>query len=138
MNCKSCDSYNIFLNNYENANFDDSHKILLQQTQCIQSQLQCVTNNIYTTTHNEDNDKFITSTQLNTDSMNMYLTDYYYVMIKGILYFVILALFIYFYGISNLLENIKMTTSSVKDKAIQIKDTVKENTFVKNAMKIKE
>ena len=138
--CIPCTPYNQFLSEYNNENdVNKSQQILFSQSKCIQAQLKCVTENINVSLQNENkgNDKVITAIQSNNDSMSMYRTDYFYVIIKGIIYFIILALFIYFYGIYNLLENIKITAitvqnnvikvkDSIKNKAIEVKDTVKD------------
>lgn len=68
------------------------------------------------------NDQLTTATQLNNDTMKLYMNDYYYIVTKGIIYFIILGLFIYFFGISNLIEGIKTTGTVLKDKAVIMKD----------------
>lgn len=82
-----------------------------------------------------ENDSLITAEQSNKDTMNLYTNDYYYVIGKGVIYLIILGLFIYFFGISNLMNGIKVTSSvlkekaiNIKDKAIEIKDNIKTAT----------
>lgn len=70
------------------------------------------------------NDTLISAEQINKDTMNLYKNDYYYVMTKGIVYLLIMGIFIYFFGISNLINGIKTTGEVVKNKANVIKDTV--------------
>jgi hypothetical protein len=133
--CIPCTPYNEFLSEYNNeADVNKSQQILITQSKCIQEQLKCVTKNINSSLENENkgNDQIITALQLNNDSMTMYTTDYFYVIIKGILYFIILGLFIYFYGIYNLLENIKTTAVTVKDTAIKVKDSIKNKVAMKD------
>ena len=78
------------------------------------------------------NDNLISAEQINQDTINLYRNDYYYVISKGIVYLIILGGFIYFFGISNLINGIKTTGNVVKDKAIMIKDkVVKINDAVK-------
>ena len=72
------------------------------------------------------NDEKTTADQLNKDTMNLYMTDYYYIIIKGILYFITLGIFIYFFGIYNLIDGIKTTGDVLKDKALVIKDKALE------------
>lgn len=137
--CNSCTPYSEFLSEYNNeTDVNKSQEILFSQSKCIQAQLKCVTENINVSLQNENkgNDKVITAIQLNNDSMSMYRTDYFYVIIKGIIYFIILALFIYFYGIYNLLENIKTTAVTVKDTAIKVKDTIKNKVNDVNDVKV--
>ena len=136
MDCPyNCDSYDIFYSKFNESkqNTQELHSILVKQAKCIQTQLGCLSNNINNISENESNDKLKTATQLNNDSMNMYTTDYFYIIVKGIIYFIILASFIYFYGIYNLLENIKTTASTVSEKAIKVKDAIKNK-----AIQIKE
>lgn len=82
-------------------------------------------------TENQNNN-LISAEQMNEDTINLYRNDYYYVISKGIVYLIILGGFIYFFGISNLINGIKTTGTLVKDKAIMIKDkVVKLNNAVK-------
>ena len=76
--------------------------------------------------YQQDNTLLNSSIEINKDSMNMYLMDYYYVIIKGIVYLLSLAIFIYFFGINNLIEGIKITSTVIKDKAVVIKDKAVE------------
>lgn len=85
--------------------------------------------NQYTTNH----DSLLTAQQTNTETMQLYTNDFYYVLIKGILYFIIMALFIYFFGISNLINGIKTTGTVLKDKAVIMKDKAVE---IKDKIKV--
>lgn len=76
--------------------------------------------------HETDNTLLNSSIEINNDSMNMYLIDYYYVITKGIVYLLSLTIFIYFFGINNLIEAIKVTGTVIKDKAVVIKDKAVE------------
>lgn len=93
-------------------------------SQCLLPKIDYVSNdikkymNFYTTQH----DSLLTAEQTNIDTMKLYNNDYYYVMIKGIIYFIIMSIFIYYFGISNLIQGIKTTGIVLKDKAIQVKD----------------
>lgn len=78
-------------------------------------------NNFSNDKHNID-----TMNEINNNTMYIYLNDYYYIIIKAILYTLILILFIYFYGIRTLIENIKVSASIVKSKGIKLKDNIKE------------
>jgi hypothetical protein len=146
-NCNNfnCRPYNDFIKNYTNLmNADvkngtdtgDADRLLRAQSECIKAQLNCVSDNLnklidFEKNVNKDIDLV---NQLNEDSMNMYSKDYYYIVIKGILYFIILALFIYFYGIFNLIQNIKTTAITVKDTAIKVKDSIK-NKVIEDTVK---
>ena len=68
------------------------------------------------------NDNLSTAEQANSETMNMYMKDYYYVVSKGILYLIVMGCFIYFFGINNLVEGIKTTGEVIKDKAVVMKD----------------
>lgn len=68
------------------------------------------------------NDEIITAEQVNNDTMDLYINDYYYIIIKSILYLIILGGFIYLFGINNLIERIKITSTVVKDKTINVKN----------------
>lgn len=92
--------------------------------QCVLPRLNNVKEDIskYMNHHTSQNDKLIHAEQTNIDTIQLYNKDYYYVMIKGIIYFIIMGCFIYFFGISNLIEGVKTTGSVLKDKAVIIKD----------------
>ena len=75
-------------------------------------------------TNQSKNDTLISAEQINDDTMKMYINDYYYVMTKGIVYLLVMGSFIYFFGISNLINGIKTTGEVVKNKVNVIKDTV--------------
>jgi hypothetical protein len=85
--------------------------------------------NIYTiNTKNYEN-----VSELNNSSMNLYINDYWYIIVKAIVYSIVLVVFVYFYGIRNLIEHIKTSattitekTLSVKDKLVEMKDKVVE------------
>jgi len=104
-------------------------------TQCILPKLNYVTEDIskYMNQYTNENDRLINAQQTNTDTMKLYNNDYYYVMIKGIIYFIIMGCFIYFFGISNLIQGIKTTGSVLKDKAVIMKDKAIE---IKDQVKI--
>jgi hypothetical protein len=72
------------------------------------------------------NNKLITAEQANIETMNLYMTDYYYIISKGILYLIVMGCFIYFFGINNLIEGIKTSSVVIKDKAVQLKDKAVE------------
>ena len=72
------------------------------------------------------NDNLSTAEQANTETMKLYMKDYYYVVSKGILYLIVMGCFIYFFGINNLVEGIKTTGEVIKDKAVVIKDKAVE------------
>jgi len=93
-------------------------------TQCVLPRLSNVTDDIkkYMNQYNSQNDRLLNAEQTNIDTMQLYNKDYYYVMIKGIIYFIIMGCFIYFFGISNLIEGVKTTGGILKDKAVIIKD----------------
>ena len=73
--------------------------------------------------YQDNRDLLISSTEINNDTMKMYINDYYYIITKGIIYSITLIIFIYFFGIKNLIERIKVTGTVIKDKAVMIKDT---------------
>jgi hypothetical protein len=93
-------------------------------TQCVLPKLDNVTQDIskYMNQYTNENDRLANAQQTNIDTMKLYNNDYYYVMIKGIVYFIIMGCFVYFFGISNLIQGIKTTGGVLKDKAIIIKD----------------
>lgn len=72
------------------------------------------------------NDNLSTAEEANSETMNLYMKDYYYVLSKGVLYLIVMGCFIYFFGINNLVEGIKTTGEVIKDKAVIIKDKAVE------------
>lgn len=72
------------------------------------------------------NDNLNTAEEANNETMKMYMKDYYYIILKGILYLIVMGCFIYFFGINNLVEGIKTTGEVIKDKAVVIKDKAVE------------
>ena len=101
-----CSSQNIDCNAPFNPNFTNHYctevqakeyvkaynsKCLLPRLDFVQKDLNKIINQSVT------NDQLTTATQLNNDTMKMYMNDYYYILIKGIIYFIILGLFIYFF-----------------------------------------
>jgi len=68
------------------------------------------------------NNNLDTAQQANIETMNLYMKDYYYVILKGIIYLAVMGCFIYFFGINNLIQGIKTTGEVIKDKAIVMKD----------------
>ena len=96
--------------------------------ECLVPKLDFVSNDIkkYMNQYTSQSDSLLNAQQTNIDTMKLYTNDYYYVMIKGIIYFVIMGFFIYFFGISNLIEGVKTTGGVLKDKAVIIKDKVIE------------
>jgi hypothetical protein len=103
--------------------------------QCLLPKIDYVSDDIqkYMNQYTSQTNSLLNAQQTNIDTMNLYTTDYYYVMIKGIIYFIAIAIFIYFFGISNLINGIKTTGSVIKNKAITIKDKAIE---IKDQIKI--
>ena len=103
--------------------------------QCLLPKIDYVSDDIekYMNQYTSQTNSLLNAQQTNIDTMNLYKTDYYYVMIKGIIYFVAIAIFIYFFGISNLINGIKTTGTVIKNKAITIKDKAIE---IKDKIKI--
>lgn len=130
-NNNNCSSENIDCNAPFNPNFtnnycseiDAKNYVKTYNSKCLLPKLDFVQNDMNKLINQSvTNDQLITATQLNDDTMKMYMNDYYYIIIKGIVYFIILGLFIYFFGISNLIEGVKTTGTVLKDKAIVMKD----------------
>jgi hypothetical protein len=82
--------------------------------------------NTFMNKYQEENNDLITSEETNIDTMKMYANDYYYVIIKAILYVIVLGIFIYFFGISNLIQGTKTAGIVIKDKVVEIKDKAVE------------
>lgn len=76
--------------------------------------------------YKNENDNLITAEQVNNDTMNLYMNDYYYLMFKAIIYLIVLGVFIYFFGIGNLINGINTTAVVIKDKAAIVKDKAVE------------
>jgi hypothetical protein len=96
-------------------------------SKCLQPRLEAVQDDInMLINQSATNDEKTTADQLNKDTMQLYMTDYYYIIIKGILYFVTLGIFIYFFGMYNLINGIKITGDVLKDKALIVKDKALE------------
>jgi hypothetical protein len=93
-------------------------------TQCLLPKLDHVSSDIkkYMNQYTSQKDSLLNAQQTNIDTMKLYNNDYYYVLIKGIIYFIIMGFFIYFFGISNLIEGVKTTGAVLKDKAVVVKD----------------
>lgn len=72
------------------------------------------------------NDNLNTAEEANSETMKLYMKDYYYIISKGILYLIVMGCFIFFFGINNLVEGIKTTGEVIKDKAVIIKDKAVE------------
>jgi len=105
-------------------------------TQCLLPKLDHVSDDIkkYMNQYTIQKDSLLNAQQTNIDTMKLYNNDYYYVMIKGIIYFIIMCVFIYFFGISNLIQGIKTTGAVLKDKAVVVKDkAIQLKDQVKNA-----
>jgi DNA integrity scanning protein DisA with diadenylate cyclase activity len=92
--------------------------------QCLLPKIDYVSDDIkkYMNQYTTETDSLITAEQSNRDTMNLYKNDYYYVMIKGVIYFIIIVIFIYLFGINNLMNGIKTTGGILKDKAVVMKD----------------
>lgn len=96
--------------------------------ECLLPKLDYVSNDIkkYMNQYTSETDRLLNAQQTNIDTMQLYNNDYYYVMIKGIIYFIIMGCFVYFFGISNLIQDIKTTGGVLKDKAVIMKDKALE------------
>ncbi len=103
-------------------------------TQCLLPKIDYVSDDIakYMNQYTSQTGTLLNAQQTNIDTMKLYKTDYYYVITKGVIYFVTIVIFIYFFGISNLINGIKTTgalmkdkANTLKDKAIQMKDQIK-------------
>jgi hypothetical protein len=130
-----CSTDNIDCNSPFNPNFTNAYCTAIQaknyvrayNNQCVVPKLQDVQDDMNKLINQTaTNDDLTTATQLNNDTMKLYMNDYYYIIIKGIVYFIVLGLFIYFFGISNLIEGVKTTGNVLKDKAIIVKDKALE------------
>ncbi len=103
--------------------------------ECLVPKIEYVTEDIkkFMNQYTSENDSLITAEQSNIDTMNLYKNDYYYVLIKGVIYFIIIVIFIYMFGISNLISGVKNTGIVLKDKAIVLKDKAIE---IKDKIKV--
>ena len=121
-----------------NKNLEDSLDYVTAYNSCLNDKINSVQGNIdnLVSQYQLRSDTLITAEQVNEDTMKLYINDYYYVITKGILYLLVLGIFIYFFGINNLIQGVQITGIVVKDKAIAIKDKAIE---VKNkAVEIKD
>jgi hypothetical protein len=121
-----------------NKNLDNSLNYINAYNSCLNDKIGSVQTNLDDNIHAYQlrKDHLITAQQVNEDTMKLYINDYYYIITKGILYLLVLGIFIYFFGINNLIQGVQITGVVVKDKAIEIKDKVIE---VKNkAVELKD
>ena len=98
---------------------DDYNKCLVNKIKLVDGDMSKLMN-----VTQSKNDALISAEQINDDTMKLYVNDYYYVMTKGIVYLLIMSGFIYFFGISNLINGIKTTGVVMQNKVNVIKDTV--------------
>lgn len=77
-------------------------------------------------TYNNTLNNYETVNELNKNSMSIYINDYWYIIVKSIIYSLVLLLFIYFYGITNIIESIKTSAVTIKDQTIKVKDKIVE------------
>lgn len=121
-----------------NKNLDNSLNYINAYNSCLNDKIGSVQTTIDDSinAYQLRTDHLITAEQVNEDTMKLYINDYYYTITKGILYLLVLGIFIYFFGINNLIQGVQITGVVVKDKAIAIKDKVIE---VKNkAVELKD
>jgi hypothetical protein len=121
-----------------NNNLDNSLNYVNEYNSCLNNKISNAQKNMDNIVNQYQlrSDDLITAKQVNEDTMKLYINDYYYVITKGILYLLVLGIFIYFFGINNLIQGVQITGIVVKDKAIAIKDKAME---VKNkAVEIKD
>ena len=115
-----------FDNNFSRFSDISNAKLYIDDynNQCLLPKMDYVSDDIkkYMNQYTSQTDSLLNAQQTNIDTMKLYKTDYYYVMIKGIVYFIAIVIFIYFFGISNLINGIKTTGTAIKDKAITMKD----------------
>ena len=93
-------------------------------TRCLLPKIDYTTKDInkFIDQYKNENVSLITAEQTNKETMHLYTNDYYYIIFKSIIYLIVLGIFIYFFGISNLINGIKTTGVVLKDKAVNIKD----------------
>jgi hypothetical protein len=111
---------------------DDLKKYVHEYNKCLEDKINSINGNMtkIMRASNNPNDAFASAEQINEDTMKLYTNDYYYVITKGIVYLLIMGGFIYFFGISNLINGIKTTGELVKNKVNIIKKTanvIKDN-----------
>jgi hypothetical protein len=109
---------------YLKKDADVLHEYVNNYNNCLLRNIDYVKNDMdkFINQHKKNNDKINSIEQINNDTMKTYIKDYYYVILKGIVYLTTLAIFIYLFGINNLIEGIKVTGTVIKDKAIILKD----------------
>ena len=110
---------------------DGVKKYIDDYNKCLEDKIKVVDGNMskLINTNQSKNDALISAEQINYDTMKLYVNDYYYVMTKGIVYLLIMSGFIYFFGISNLINGIKTTGEVMQNKVNVIKNTA---TTIKN------
>lgn len=110
----------------EKNDIDGAKKYIDDYNKCLEDKIKFFDGDMskLITTNQTQNDSLISAEQINEDTMQLYITDYYYVVTKGIVYLLIMGSFIYFFGISNLINGIKTTGEVVKNKVNVIKDKV--------------
>uniref|UniRef100_A0A6C0ET65 Uncharacterized protein n=1 Tax=viral metagenome TaxID=1070528 RepID=A0A6C0ET65_9ZZZZ len=81
-------------------------------------------------TYNDKLNNYETVNELNNNSMYIYINDYWYVIVKSIVYSLVLLIFIYFYGISNIIENVKSSANTIKEQTIKVKDKIVKEQIV--------
>lgn len=121
-----------------NKNLDNSLNYINAYNSCLNDKIGSIQTTIDDSinTYQLRTDYLNTAHQVNEDTMKLYINDYYYTITKGILYLLVLGIFIYFFGINNLIQGVQITGGVVKDKAIAMKDKVIE---VKNkAVELKD
>jgi hypothetical protein len=121
-----------------NKNLDNSLNYINAYNSCLNDKIGSIQTTIDDSinTYQLRTDYLNTARQVNEDTMKLYINDYYYTITKGILYLLVLGIFIYFFGINNLIQGVQITGVVVKDKAIAMKDKVIE---VKNkAVELKD
>lgn len=107
-----------------NKNLDNSLNYINAYNSCLNDKLSHLQKDMNTimSDYKLQNDNLITAEQVNEDTMILYKNDYYYIITKSIVYLSILGIFIYFFGINNLIQGVEITGITVKDKVIEIKD----------------
>ena len=117
------------LNELMNNSIPNINKYIDGYNNCILSKIQYRNDNMskFFDQSQRRNSELTTAEQVNLETIQLYQNDYYYVIIKCIIYLIVLGVFIYMFGIRELVEGIKTTTSvtttAVKDAAIKVKDT---------------
>jgi hypothetical protein len=123
-----CDlPFNPDFSKYTNKN-DAITYIDKYNTECLLPKIDTRTQSInkFMNMYKLENDSLITAQQSNKETMKLYTNDYYYIISKGIIYLLVMGIFIYFFGISNLINGVKITGIVIKDKAIEVKDKAVE------------